>query len=350
MKMYTLSISFLICFNIYSNHIVSGKEGELFFAQSETITPPALRKKKNEKPIPENCNYMLDKFSGAVSKKNDSLKDYHKSIKKVFKNTLPVVEGFKLVGPNKKKYPEYTHLKTKMIFVLLPGGEFEMGSYPHEKKRKEDEGPVHKVKVSPFLFSKYEVSQKIWKQVMKGNPSRIKYRGDNLPVVDVSWDECYGDKNSFCKKLKLNLPTEAQWEYACRAGTKTPFSFGNAINSTDVNFNSNFTYNGSKKKKPPYKPAPVISFKPNNFGLHNMHGNVWEWCLDSYGPYPSNKKSIRNGDIPIINKSNKKVNRGGGWMNYPWFSRSANRDYIWSSSGLRQLGFRPVKNLNLNEL
>ncbi len=120
---------------------------------------------------------------------------------------------FESLGKNEQGYPEYQHRGTGIVFVGLPGGTFDMGSPETESGRQPDEGPVHKVTLSPFLIAKHEVSQTEWKKVMGVNPSKSK--GDTLPVGQVSWEDC----QEFCKKTGLSFPTEAQWEYACRAGT-----------------------------------------------------------------------------------------------------------------------------------
>ena len=125
---------------------------------------------------------------------------------------------FERLGRNEQGRPEYRHRQTGIVFVGLPGATFEMGSPKGEAYRQKSEGPVHKVTLSPFLIAKYELTQAEWKGVMGNNPSEPK--GDTLPVKNVSWDDC----QEFCKKSGLSLPTEAQWEYACRAGTSGPFA------------------------------------------------------------------------------------------------------------------------------
>jgi len=218
-----------------------------------------------------------------------------------------------------------------MKLIHIPAGEFMMGSPSDEKDRQNDEGPQHKVKISKsFYMGVYEVTQKQYKAVMGNNPSNFK--GDNLPVENVSWD----DTVEFCRKLSqkegktYRLPTEAEWEYACRAGTTTRFSFGDSDSGLDgyAWYSNN---SGSKTH-------PVGQKNPNAFGLYDMHGNVWEWCQDWYGrSYYSNSPAV---DPQGPDSGKARMLCGGSWGYNPWFCRSASRD--WSSPDYRSsnLGFR----------
>jgi hypothetical protein len=135
-----------------------------------------------------------------------------------------VVPGFCFLARNPQGYEEYQHEQTGLIFVLLPGGRFRMGSPNTETGRRVDEGPVHEVDLGPFLIAKYEVTQEVWARVMGANPSH--FSGEKgLPVDSLSWEDC----GAFCGRTGLELPTEAQWEFAVRAGTQTPYSFGETI-------------------------------------------------------------------------------------------------------------------------
>ncbi len=139
---------------------------------------------------------------------------------------------FESLAVNPQGRPEYRHRQTGIVFVGLRGGTFEMGSPETEAGRSDIEGPVHKVTLSPFLISKCEVTQEQWKQIMGRNPSSAK--GDELPVHQIGWENC----EEFCRKTRLSLPTEAQWEYACRARTTTAFAFGDTLTTKQANFAS----------------------------------------------------------------------------------------------------------------
>ncbi|MFM7096906.1 MAG: formylglycine-generating enzyme family protein, partial [Gemmataceae bacterium] len=165
----------------------------------------------------------------------------------------------------------------KLEMVLIQPGTFKMGSKKNDKDHREDE-TLHEVTLTkPFYLGKYEVTQEQWEAVMGDNPSFAK--GAKLPANGISWDQC----GEFVKKLNaktnhlFRLPTEAEWEYSCRAGTTTAYSFGDEITPKD------FNYDESKIGK----PVAVGSYKPNAFGLYDMHGNVWEWCEDWHEYYPA---------------------------------------------------------------
>ncbi len=217
---------------------------------------------------------------------------------------------------------EYRHDVTGMIFVLVPGGSFKMGS-----EANEGEQPVHQVKVKSFLISKYEVTQKAWGKVMPKKDT--VYVGDDLPMAKVSWEEC----TMFCQKQQLKLPTEAQWEYACRAGTFSTFFWGEEMSDDYV------WYSGNSKKI-----SPVGQKKPNAFGLFDMLGNVQEWCLDKW---KRNYEGVsENGDDPWLDsKGNLRILRGGAYLNPETTVRSAFRS--GKDPGYKSLttGFRVVKNL-----
>ena len=142
-------------------------------------------------------------------------------------NPLQAVSGFSYKGKNAQGLPEYTHQKTGIVFVRLVGGAFLMGSPANETGRSRDE-KLHRVSLSPFLIAKYEVSQAQWKKVISKNPSF--FRKDNHPVENIGWTEA----NRFVRASGLKLPTEAQWEYACRAGTTTAYSWGDTIAGTQL--------------------------------------------------------------------------------------------------------------------
>ena len=169
-----------------------------------------------------------------------------------------------------------------------------MGSPENEIGRYDRESPQHQVSVPSFFMGKYQLTQAQYQAIIGTNPSRFK--GSNRPVESVNWN----DAVAFCEKLSqkigrtYRLPSEAEWEYACRAGTATPFHFGETITTDLANYNGNYTYGGGIKGIYREETTEVGSFGvANNFGLYDMHGNVWEWCQDSwYRPeFDVNKKS-----------------------------------------------------------
>ena len=226
--------------------------------------------------------------------------------------------------------------------VKIPGGRFLMGSPETEAERDQDEGPQHYVNVPEFLMGKYTVTQAQWQAVMGNNPSQFK--GKNRPVEKVSWN----DATKFCQKLSkktgrdYRLPSEAEWEYACRAGTQTPFYFGETITPELVNYDGNYTYGNGPEGKYREETTDVGNFPPNSFGLYNMHGNVWEWCQDiwhsNYDGAPVDGSAWVNGG-----NSSRRVRRGGSWDDYPWRCRSAFRfNYNSVEADDSYIGFRLV--------
>lgn len=221
---------------------------------------------------------------------------------------------------------------TRMEFVQIPAGEFVMGSDVSEVGRGTDEGPARKVRLSePFYMGVYEVSQAQYVAVMGDNPSQFK--GDSLPVENVSWH----DAVEFCKKMseitkmKVALPTEAQWEYACRAGTTTRFSFGDS----DSSLGEYAWYYGNSSKESP----AVGRKKPNPWGLYDMHGNVYEWCSDWY---VNSYVGAGTTDPQEASASKYRVFRGGCWFDLPGHCRSADRDWHPPGYKVNYVGFRVV--------
>ncbi|MEW6747389.1 MAG: SUMF1/EgtB/PvdO family nonheme iron enzyme [Planctomycetota bacterium] len=248
--------------------------------------------------------------------------------------TAPVVAGFTYRGKNAQGKHEYVHDRTGLEFVYIEPGTFTMGSPESESGRDSDE-TQHRVTISkPFLIAKYEVTQEVWQKVMGSNPSHFK-QGGKYPVETVSWN----DVMEFCKKVALELPTEAQWEYACRAGTTTAFALGATITPDQVNYDGNYPYGSAPKGQYRQKTVAVDTFQPNAWGLYNMHGNVWEWCADWYGDYPSSSVTDPTGPSGGLGR----VDRGGGWSGDARYCRSADRYGLDPSGGLSGLGFRPAR-------
>lgn len=222
-------------------------------------------------------------------------------------------------------------------FVAIPYGCFAMGSCPSEYDRHRDEDK-HRVMIDDFYLGKYEVTQAQWQLVMGNNPSHFK--GENLPVDNVSWE----DVQIFISKLNeltgktYRLPTEAEWEYACRAGTQTPFYTGENLTTEQANYNGQHPYKNYPRSKCLNKSVQVGSYSPNPWGLYDMMGNVWEWCSDWYGKYDTSIQVQLN---PTgAEQGTKKVFRGGSWISRARYCRSANRFYGAPDYKYFNLGFR----------
>lgn len=229
-----------------------------------------------------------------------------------------------------------------MEFVYIQPGTFKMGSPPNESGRDNDERQHRVTLTKGFYMQTTEVTQRQWKAVMGSNPSKFKNCGDDCPVETVSWD----DVQEFIRKLnrreggnKYRLPTEAEWEYAARAGTDTPFAFGHCLSTDQANYNGNNPLSGCSKGVYRKGTISVASFQPNSWGLYDMHGNVWEWCQDWFGNYPLG--SITNPTGPF--GGSYRVNRGGGWYSFAWYCRSANRDRLSPGGRGNFLGFRLLR-------
>ncbi|MDR3171682.1 MAG: SUMF1/EgtB/PvdO family nonheme iron enzyme [Treponema sp.] len=231
--------------------------------------------------------------------------------------------------------------------VRINGGTFMMGSPASEAGRWDDEGPQHRVTVSSFFMGKYEVTQKEYQAVMGTNPSRFK--GDNLPVEQVSWFEAVEYCNARSRKEGLalaytisgsgdnrtvtwnrnangyRLPTEAEWEYACRAGTTTPYSSGSSVDAAGW-----YSINSGRKTH------PVGTKQANAWGLYDLHGNVREWCWDWFGDCGSSAQT----DPVGASSGTYRVERGGSWGHNGRYLRSACRDYYTPSNRYGSLGFR----------
>jgi formylglycine-generating enzyme required for sulfatase activity/tRNA A-37 threonylcarbamoyl transferase component Bud32 len=228
-----------------------------------------------------------------------------------------------------------------LVMAEIPGGSFTMGSPKGEEGSWNTERPQHQVTIQPFYMGKYPITQTQWQRVAqlpqvnrKLEPNPSFFKGGNRPVEYVSWY----DAVEFCARLAsltkraYSLPSEAQWEYACRAGTTTPFHFGETLTTDLANYNSHYTYGNGPKGIYREETTEVGSFGvANAFGLYDMHGNVWEWCLDdwhrNYEGAPTDGSAWFNGNDNLSQKQGKSVLRGGSWINNPVLCRSAFRDY-----------------------
>lgn len=216
----------------------------------------------------------------------------------------------------------------KYNMVWVEGGTFRMGATSEQGSEISDEKPVHSVTLSGYYIGKTEVTQALWQAVMGSNPSY--FEGDDLPVEQVSWDDC----QEFIRKLNsltgqnFRLPTEAEWEFACRGGNNSrgyKYSGSNYIDNVAW-------YDGNSGDK----THPVATKSPNELGIYDMSGNVWEWCADWYGDYSSGRQTNPKGPYG----GSFRVNRGGSWFNYARCCRSSLRDNYYPSYRINYLGLR----------
>lgn len=225
-------------------------------------------------------------------------------------------------------FTEEIYNGVKLEMVKIPAGSFDMGSSAHESGYRDNESPQHTVNVQSFFMGKFPVTQAQWQAVMKRLPDiGDEFRGDNLPVVNAWWE----DVQEFCKRLSeltnksYRLPSEAEWEYSCRAGTTTPFHFGKTITTDVANYNGNYPYQNAPQGEFRKCLTPVDYFKAANaFGLYDMHGNVWEWCADvwhaDYHCAPTDSTAwMKGGDKGYF------VQRGDAWNSRAVACRSAFR-------------------------
>jgi eukaryotic-like serine/threonine-protein kinase len=233
-----------------------------------------------------------------------------------------------------------------MTMVKIPEGKFTMGSSADEKGRSWNESPQHLVTVPEFYLGQTLVTQAQWQAIMGNNPSHFT-GNSNLPVELVNWI----DAMEFCQRLSqktgraYRLPSEAEWEYACRAQTQTPFAYGETIVPAVVNCDGTFPYINAAQGEYRQKTTIVANFPPNAFGLYDMHGNLWEWCLDEwvedYNNAPTDG-SVRENVISLAKGNYYRLLRGGSWRNGARDCRSAVRSYSAASSRSYNMGFRVV--------
>ena len=247
-----------------------------------------------------------------------------------------------------KVYQQPLAKALEITMVQIPAGSFQMGSPATEAERSEDEGPQRRVQLQSFFLGQTPVTQAQWQEVaswpqvdMKLNPDPANCKGANRPVEQVNW----GEAMEFCRrlsrrtKLSYTLPSEAQWEYACRAGTTSPFAFGDTLTTDLANYDGNYNYGSGPKGQYREKTTEVGSFAANAWGLQDMHGNVMEWCLDHWhGDYrgaPSDGSAwVDRGE------SDPRLLRGGSWFLNPRHCRSADRDWGLQDFRLSLVGCR----------
>ena len=231
----------------------------------------------------------------------------------------------------------FTYKGVRQAFRWCEPGTFLMGSPENEPERYGDELQHEVTLTKGFWMADTTVTQALWQAVMGDNPSEFK--GEERPVENVNWEgaQAFINKMNVLKaELKLCLPTEAQWEYACRAGSTTPFCWGEQIDSSLVNFDGNYPYNDGSKSEYREETVDVKALPCNDWGLYQMHGNVWEWCQDWFGDYPSASVIDPQGPDTGFDR----VLRGGSWIYSGRFCRSAARDSDVPSSRYSILGFR----------
>jgi formylglycine-generating enzyme required for sulfatase activity len=266
-------------------------------------------------------------------------------------------------GINKSSHSDQTQQLTEELgngvtleMVVIPGGTFLMGSPKSKpKSASANDEPQHSVTVQPFLIGKYPITKAQWKEVaslpevrqnLKLRPSRCG--GKSHPVTEVSWH----DAVEFCDRLsqktgcEYRLPTEAEWEYACRAGTTTPFHFGETIKTELANYDGSYRYHSEPKGISRGKTIPVGSLQlANDFGLFDMHGNIWEWCLDYW--HDNYDNAPINGSAWLASSQTQtRVIRGGSWRNEPRLCSSTSRLKGDANRGFNDTGFRIVRSLS----
>jgi len=277
------------------------------------------------------------------------------NIKEKFQKYSPIFDFDAIAvdaeGKENSRRRDYAHFLREDLgnsvvleMVYIPGGTFIMGSPATEKGRTYDESLQHQVTVPAFYAGKYTITQAQWQAVMGNNPSW--FQSEKLPVENVSWNMAV----EFCGKLsqktgkKYRLLSEAEWEFACRGGTTTPFHFGETITPELVNYNGHKPYANAPKGLCRGKTTDVGSFPPNAFGLYDMHGNVWEWCSDkwhdSYEGAPTDGSSWEE-----TGRDNFRVQRGGSWASHAVSCRSAYRVRGWVGNRESYIGFRVAVDL-----
>ncbi len=235
--------------------------------------------------------------------------------------------------------------KPSIKWVSIPAGTFMMGSPASEVDRNDDDSQhsgynesQHEVKLSAFKMSAYEVTFEQYDAfcvaTKREKPSDQGWGRGQRPVINVSWD----DATAFAKWVGARLPTEAEWEYACRAGSTTPFNTGENLTTNQANYNGNYPYNNNATGIYREQSTAVGSFAANAWGLYDMHGNVLEWCRDWYGDYPSTAQSNPTGPT----EGSWRVLRGGGWEFLARYCRAATRGYYYPDYRDNLMGFRLV--------
>jgi formylglycine-generating enzyme required for sulfatase activity len=358
---------------LYTENLAKAKAAAEQAAAERKVKAEAANKRGDEYYDKKDYSQAIDEYAGAIGlDPNNAV--YFNNRGAAYRNNgnnsraVPDFTDAVRLDPNNARYKENLEkaraaaeakaaasLKAANM-VKINGGTFTMGSPVNEAERGNNE-VQHQVTVNGFYMGKYEVTQKEWREVMGNNPSR--FQGDNLPVEQVSWYNAVEYCNERSQREGLTpaytingtnvrwdrnangyrLPTEAEWEYACRAGTSGPFSTGNNITTSQANYDGNKPYNNNAKGSYREKTVNVGSFGSNAWGLYDMHGNVWEWCWDWYGDYPSGTQT----NPADTSTGTDRVFRGGSWSNYARYLRSAHRVSYAPTYRNGYLGFRLVR-------
>ncbi|AUT00751.1 hypothetical protein CLI64_10265 [Nostoc sp. CENA543] len=317
-------------------------------------------------PLPEKAKGELSKLQNYYSLKDEDIDRIEQEQKNIeqqnqsqwfeFKTAkVTVISGTSCIVNYSQGKAEFFNERLdhgiNLEMVAIPGGQFLMGSPESEEKRDSDESPQHHVKIQPFFMGKFPVTQAQWRVVAAWDkvnidldPDPSRFKGNNRPVECVSWDHAV----EFCHRLSrrtnktYRLPSEAEWEYACRAGTTAPFCFGETLTTDLANYDGNFTYGAGSKGEYRKQTTDVGSFPANLFGLYDLHGNIYEWCEDVW--HDNYNGAPNDGSAWVNNKDEdaRRLLRGGSWYGLPWYCRSANRVRYARGNRYDDVGFRVV--------
>lgn len=288
-----------------------------------SIIKPSPSQAQNNKVVLQNYT-----FNTITTNLNGSIKEKKEGQAKVFVENL---------------FVENLLIDVPLEMVEIPGGSFMMGTPTSQAGYYGDNAPQHQVNIKSFYIGKYEVTQGQWQAIMGTKPDFYGQNlADNFPIAEVSWK----DAVEFCKKLsektgkEYRLPTEAEWEYACRAGKTTSFAYGENITPELANYDGRAPYGAAPIGEYRGRLTAVGSFPPNNFGLYDMHGNAWEWCLDVY--HSNYKGAPKDGSAWLEGGSNERVLRGGSWLSSAFNCRPEKR-FRNAPDGISvDVGFRVV--------
>ncbi len=261
------------------------------------------------------------------------------------------LEGEPVAPEQMPDFASFREMKGGPEMVVIPGGTFLMGSPEDEEGRDDDEGPQHGVTVPRFAMGRFAVTFEEYdafcEETGRERPGDEDWGRGRRPVIHVSWD----DAKAYCAWASdrtgaaYRLPSEAEWEYACRAGTTTPFFFGETISTDQANYDGTFTYGNGRTGEDRQQTTPVGTFPANAFGLHDMHGNVREWCEDPW--HDSYVGAPADGSAWVVNstESNARVVRGGSWFSDPITLRSADRSGYGPDGRNFTIGLRVARTL-----